>query len=85
MPWKLVKDEATINAFADEIGTAPRQLFGGGTSISGIIDYAMPMFANAPFHGARQVIDISGDGRTLAVAGSDGTVKLWDLPRQPDL
>src|SRR5712691_7931567 len=40
VPWMLVKDEASANAFAAAIAAAPRQLFGGGTSISGAIDYS---------------------------------------------
>jgi hypothetical protein len=40
----------------------PRRLFGGGTSISGAIDYSMMMFPRSPFKGERRVIDISGDG-----------------------
>jgi hypothetical protein len=62
VPWSLVKDEASANAFADAIEAAPRQLFGGGTSISGAIDYAMLLFPTAPYTGFKRVIDISGDG-----------------------
>ena len=39
-----------------------RQLFGGGTSISGAIDYSRLLLAAGPFLGFRRVIDISGDG-----------------------
>jgi hypothetical protein len=60
--WTLIKDEASANAFAAAIAAAPRQLFGGGTSISGAIDYARLLLAQSPFNGARRVIDISGDG-----------------------
>ncbi len=52
----------SILAFADAIEKAPRQLFSGGTSISGAIDHAMTLFAKAPFKGTRRVIDVSGDG-----------------------
>src|SRR5467141_3801774 len=38
--WTLIGDEETAAAFSDAIERAPRQLFGGGTSISGAIDYA---------------------------------------------
>lgn len=62
VPWTLIKDEASINAFADAIEAAPRQLFGGGTSISGAIDHAMLILPTAPFKGFKRVIDISGDG-----------------------
>jgi Protein of unknown function (DUF1194) len=57
-----VKDEASANAFADAIAGAPRQLFRGGTSISGAIDYARDLLAHSPLQGARRIIDISGDG-----------------------
>jgi len=60
--WTLIKDEATIDAFAGAIEAAPRQLFGGGTSISGAIDYSRLLLAQSPFNGARRTIDISGDG-----------------------
>jgi hypothetical protein len=60
--WTLVKDEASINALAAAISAAPRQLFGGGTSISGAIDYSRVLLAESPFNGARRIIDISGDG-----------------------
>jgi hypothetical protein len=62
VPWTLLKDEATLDAFADVIDNAPRELFSGGTSISGAIDYAMRLFPSAPFKGFKRVIDISGDG-----------------------
>jgi len=62
VPWTLIKDEASANAFADAIEAAPRQLFGGGTSISGAIDHAMLLLPAAPYRGLKRVIDISGDG-----------------------
>src|SRR5262249_59222949 len=34
VPWTLIKDEASANAFADAIEAAPRRLFGRRTSIS---------------------------------------------------
>lgn len=62
LPWTLIKDEATAHAFAAAIADTPRQLFSGGTSISGVIDYAVPLILQSPFQGTRRVIDISGDG-----------------------
>ena len=62
VPWALIADEASMLAFAEAIEKAPRQLFGGGTSISGAIDHAMTLFAKGEHKGARRVIDISGDG-----------------------
>src|SRR5205823_4992482 len=60
--WTLVKDEVSISALADAIETSKRQLFGGGTSISGAIDYSRILLATSPFLSSRRVIDISGDG-----------------------
>ena len=62
VPWTLVKDAGSAQALADAIERAPRQLFGGGTSISGAIDHAMLILPNAPYLGLKRVIDISGDG-----------------------
>jgi hypothetical protein len=60
--WTLVNDKASAEAFAAAIEAAPRQLFGGGTSISGAIDYSRILLAGNPFRATRRVIDISGDG-----------------------
>src|SRR5262249_38951080 len=62
LPWTVVKDEASIGSAATVIERTPRQLFGGATSISGAIDYAMAMFPQSPFKADRHVIDVSGDG-----------------------
>lgn len=62
VPWTVIKDEASAQAAANAIKAAPRQLHGGGTSLSGAIDYAMTMLAKAPTPAPRRVIDISGDG-----------------------
>ena len=35
---------------------------GSRTSISGAINFAMPLFDENPYQGLRRVIDISGDG-----------------------
>jgi hypothetical protein len=62
VPWTVVKDQASANAVAGIIETTPRRLYGGGTSISGAIDYAMRWFRQDPFKATRHVIDVSGDG-----------------------
>src|SRR5918999_3192060 len=43
LPWTVITDVTTAHAFAAAIVNTPRQLFGGGTSISGVIDYAVPL------------------------------------------
>lgn len=60
--WTVIKDQASAERFAAAVAGAPRRLFGGGTSISGAIDYARLLLAQSPYHAARRVIDVSGDG-----------------------
>ncbi len=94
--WTLIKDAASADAFADTLAAAPRQLFRGGTSISGAIDYARVLLAQSPYKGARRIIDISGDGsnnsgrlvtiaRDEAVADGIGINGLPILTLEPDL
>jgi hypothetical protein len=80
VPWTVVKDQDSATAFAAAIAAAPRRLFGGGTSLSGAIDYGVLMLKASAFTSARQVIDISGDGsnnrgRSVTLA-RDEAVKL---------
>ena len=60
--WTVIKDEASAEAFAAAIEAAPRQLFGGGTSISGAIDFSRLLLADCRCTPIRRVIDVSGDG-----------------------
>jgi hypothetical protein len=60
--WRILSDAASSVAFAAAVDAAPRALFGGGTSLSGAIDYGKTLFAAPQFRADRQVIDISGDG-----------------------
>jgi len=96
VPWTRISDEASMNAVADAISRVPRQLFGGGTSISGAIDYAMTLFPATTLRGKRRVIDISGDGannrgrdvteaRDEAVRAGVGINGLPILAAEPDL
>ncbi|HVY57454.1 MAG TPA: DUF1194 domain-containing protein [Xanthobacteraceae bacterium] len=62
LPWTRIGDAESAAAFAAAIEATPRQLFGGGTSISGAIDYAMTLLPEGGFKGTRRVIDVSGDG-----------------------
>jgi len=94
--WAPVGDEKTATTFANAIERAPRQLFGGGTSISGAIDYAATLFPLSPFRASRHVIDVSGDGsnnrgrpvmlaRDAAIAAGIGINGLPILALEPDL
>src|SRR5262252_523243 len=96
LPWTLINDATTAQAFATAIMATPRRPFSGGTSISGVIDYAVPLLLESQFKGTRRVIDISGDGsnnrgRPAASARDDavraGTVinGLPILELEPDL
>ncbi|MBO0764436.1 MAG: DUF1194 domain-containing protein [Hyphomicrobiaceae bacterium] len=62
VPWMVITDEASAATLADAIERTTRQLYGGGTSISGAIDYAVTLFPQSGATGGRQVIDVSGDG-----------------------
>lgn len=63
VPWTVIQDEASVEAFVARIAAAPYNSR-NWTSISGAIDYSVPLFENNGFEGTRRVIDISGDGRT---------------------
>ena len=59
--WTLVSGPKSARKFAGDLAAKPRSV-GPYTSISGAIEYAMPLFRKNNFEGIRQVIDISGDG-----------------------
>lgn len=61
VPWTLIRTREDAQAFADKL-TAKFNDSLRRTSISGVIDYALPLFDQNGFDGFRQVIDISGDG-----------------------
>jgi len=61
--WMRVDDYASAAEFARRVDLAPRQLVGGQTSIADALIYSVGELMSNPFEGARQVIDLSGDGR----------------------
>jgi hypothetical protein len=61
IPWRLIDGPETADAVADEILKTPIRR-ASRTSISGAINFALPLFDDDPYHGLRRVIDISGDG-----------------------
>jgi hypothetical protein len=94
--WTRVGEEKSAAAFASAIELAPRQLFSGGTSISGAIDHALALFPKEDFRAPRRVIDVSGDGsnnrgravtaaRDAAVAAGVVINGLPILALEPDL
>ncbi|HJO73649.1 MAG TPA: DUF1194 domain-containing protein [Rhodospirillales bacterium] len=76
--WTVIEDRESAYKFANKLvqkppGNAP------GTSISGAIDYSVPLIQANGFDGKRRVIDISGDGPNnsgdLVVAARERAVK----------
>jgi hypothetical protein len=61
MPWRLIDGPASAETVAAEIGRASlRRAY--RTSISGVLNFAVPLFDGNGFRGIRRVIDVSGDG-----------------------
>lgn len=58
--WTVIRTAEDATGFAQELEQQPRS-FAGRTSISGGIDFALPLFGRT-YQGDRRVIDISGDG-----------------------
>jgi hypothetical protein len=61
IPWRVIDGPETADAIASEILKTPIRR-ASRTSISGAINFAMPLFEENPYRGIRRVIDISGDG-----------------------
>ena len=61
IPWRVIDGPETADAVAAEIMKTPIRR-ASRTSISGEINFAMPLFDENPHRGLRRVIDISGDG-----------------------
>ncbi len=66
VPWRVIKDQLSANAFAQAVHDALRPL-PGWTSISGAIDFCTGLLMSCGYIATRRVIDISGDG-----ANNDG-------------
>jgi hypothetical protein len=77
--WTLINDGESALEFADRFQSAPRAFHGGGTSLSGVIDYAKTLFPKSGFSSRRRTIDISGDGINnsgrLATSARDDAVR----------
>jgi hypothetical protein len=61
IPWRVIDGPESADAVAAEIMKTPIRR-ASRTSISGAINFAMPLFVENPHRGLRRVIDISGDG-----------------------
>ncbi len=78
IPWRVIEGPESADAVANEIMRTPIRR-ASRTSISGAINFAMPLFDENPHRGIRRVIDISGDGPnnngTPVVAARDAAVE----------
>jgi hypothetical protein len=78
IPWRVIEGPESADAVANEIMRTPIRR-ASRTSISGAINFAMPLFDENPHRGLRRVIDISGDGPnnngTPVVAARDAAVE----------
>jgi hypothetical protein len=61
VPWRLVDGPEAADAVAAEIQRAPYRR-ASRTSISGALQFSLPLFQSSGYRGIRQVIDVSGDG-----------------------
>ncbi|UTD25610.1 DUF1194 domain-containing protein [Bradyrhizobium sp. WD16] len=61
VPWRVVDGPEAADALSAEIHNAPLRR-ASRTSISGAINFAVPLFDDSGHRGLRRVIDISGDG-----------------------
>ena len=75
IPWHLLKDSASVSAFAAKVAKVERDPNRVFTGIGGAIDFGVRSIAENAFAGRQLKIDVSGDGRnTIGVPPS--------LPRQ---
>lgn len=61
VPWQIIEDAASAEAFASRLAAAPYDTF-RSTSISTALSYAAGLFEANDYDGVRRVIDVSGDG-----------------------
>lgn len=59
--WRLIDGPAAARSMAVQLTEAP-VLSGRRTSISGAVQFALPMFEGNGYRGTRRIIDVSGDG-----------------------
>lgn len=67
VPFMHVYDERTARAFSFLVSVAPRRSRSSFTAIGAAIETGVRFLDENGFQGARQVIDVSGDGRSNAM------------------
>ena len=63
IPWRLLKDPASVLSFAAMVETAERDPNRAFTAIGGAIEFGVRLIAENAFEGRQLKIDVSGDGR----------------------
>jgi len=64
IPWHLLKDPASVLAFAARVEKAERNPRRSFTGIGEAIDFGVRLIAESAFKGRQLKIDVSGDGRS---------------------
>lgn len=72
--WAVVIDQASGEAMAAQIETAGRKVV-GATRIDKALQFSTKLLANAPYRARRQVIDVSGDGKSSNFGASTGRAR----------
>lgn len=62
VPWTVMRDDAQVDAFADRVAAASRNVPADSTALGAIIDAATRMFADNGITSGRQVLDIVSNG-----------------------
>ncbi len=75
IPWHLLKNPASVSAFAASVEKAERDPDRRFTGIGGAIDFGVRLIAENAFEGRQLKIDVSGDGRS-------NTGESLSIPRQ---
>jgi hypothetical protein len=66
IPWRLLTDEASVEAFAQTVAAVERRRLSNFTGIGHAIAFAADLIDANEYHGDERKIDISGDGRSNA-------------------
>ena len=64
VPWTLIASSGDAADFAAVLDATPREVVEGATAIGAAMEYAADLLRSSPLAAARQVIDISSDGRS---------------------
>jgi hypothetical protein len=94
--WRVLREEADLREYSNELANAPRLITGGSTAIGSAIDFAGQLLESSGVSPTRRVIDVSGDGannagRSVVAARDEAAARgitingLAVLHQEPDL